>query len=446
MAKGLPLGQCDEPTVRRLWWAALETLQEDILGPMELKKGLWLAAPLPALYEPKLLDRFKGWVWAPDQLESLQFSKTGFLLPSRTSTNPKKKPTERASYIRFPLLEMDGSDPFLMIITPELQVALALQGQSGKRKFLIRSDQETISDLLEMLDQRLKYEAGDLAAGLREELAALGQLQSSESLEKVFWPLLSERLAYLAPTLAIQTFSESTTSEKHLFENSGEISLLEALTHEIRTPLATIRTLIRSLLKRNNFNPIVINRLKQIDAVCTEQIDRFGLIFNAAELQRENSNTSNLASTDLGRMLEILHQGWSEQLEHRGIKVILDITPDLPKVLSDPQRLELMLGGLIDRNTRGLKSGGIVVLELRPAGQRLKLQILNQLTNDDVKPSDEVKPDSALGPVLSWNPGTGSLQLSKAATQRLLASLGGRLTHRRDSGMTVFFPISEVKN
>ena len=59
MAEGIPIGRGDEPTVRRLWWAALETLQEDILLPMNLKKGLWFAAPLPALYQPQLLDRFK---------------------------------------------------------------------------------------------------------------------------------------------------------------------------------------------------------------------------------------------------------------------------------------------------------------------------------------------------------------------------------------------------
>ena len=50
---------------------------------------------------------------------------------------------------------------------------------------------------------------------------------------------------------------------------------------------------------------------------------------------------------------------------------------------------------------------------------------------------------SDLGPVLNWNPQTGSLQLSQNATQKLLASLGGHVTQRRDAGLTVFFPISE---
>jgi BRCT domain type II-containing protein len=46
-----------------------------------------------------------------------------------------------------------------------------------------------------------------------------------------------------------------------------------------------------------------------------------------------------------------------------------------------------------------------------------------------------------VGPVLSWNPATGSLQLSRQATQRLFEQLGGRLTERNGSGLTVFFPV-----
>ena len=54
MAEGVPPKACSETSVRRMWWAALDTLQSDILLPMNLTRGLWLSSPLPALYEPKL--------------------------------------------------------------------------------------------------------------------------------------------------------------------------------------------------------------------------------------------------------------------------------------------------------------------------------------------------------------------------------------------------------
>ena len=54
--------------MRRLWWAALETLQQEMIET-EVNQGIWVAAPLPALYEPQLLRHLEGWVWAPEQLD-----------------------------------------------------------------------------------------------------------------------------------------------------------------------------------------------------------------------------------------------------------------------------------------------------------------------------------------------------------------------------------------
>ncbi len=446
MAEGVPIGRVDEPTVRRLWWAALETLQNHILAPMDFEKGVWLASPLPALYEPKLLNRLHGWVWAPEALESLQSPQIGLLPPSRVrSAMQEKHEVEAERYRRLPLQKEDGHDPLLIIITPVIQIALALHGDDGQRNLIVRSDRETLGDLLKMLDLRLKHEVPSQALELRKSLANLGQLHTKDGLEQLFWPLLAERLAGMAPSFTLQTLPEKSQPADQSTDPSGEITLLEALTHEIRTPLATIRTLIRSLLRRTDLADLVVNRLKEIDAECTEQIDRFGLIFNAAELQRNQSDESRLASTDLGRMLVMLEPGWSEQLERRGVTLNINIAPDLPHVLSDPQRLELMLGGLIDRNTRGIQPGGTLLMELRPAGHRLKLQILSKTPSSQEEGPSGIEPNADLGPVLSWNPSTGSMQLSQAATQKLLASLGGKVKRRRDSGLTIFFPISEYK-
>ena len=443
MAKGVTVAACSESAVRRMWWAALDTLQSDILLPMNLTRGLWLSSPLPALYEPKLLNKFQGWVWAPQDLLNLTYPSIGMLPPSQSLSMDLH--TDSPDYERLTLLEEDGNDPLLIVITPEIQIALALEGKYQERKLLMRSDPETLSDLLTLLDNRLNRENVEQAHNLRNALGEMGQLKTNDDLSKVFWPLLSQRLADIAPSLNIQTLPDNEINDLKSRAKNSEISLLEALTHEIRTPLATIRTLIRSLLRKKDLPKVVEERLNQIDIECTEQIDRFGLIFNAVELERSKPEQNNLALTDLGKMLEILSPVWSNQLERKGLQLILDITPDLPKVLSDSEGLELMLTGLIDRNTRGLKTGGEITLKLRPAGQRLKLQILTQVaTKNNLEVSDNISNED-IGPVLSWNPGTGNLQLSQAATQRLLKSLGGRLTNRRDSGITIFFPISELK-
>lgn len=444
LAHGVPPGQADEDGVRRQWWAALAILQDHFLPVGAELRGLWLAAPLPALHEPRLLNRLQGWVWAPPQLEGL-LDPGAPLLPAGDAS-PTHSP-----FRRLPLADDDGTDPLLVVITPMLQVALTLHGPPEARSLVVRFDPPTLSAALALVDQRLQQEAPEEAQALRASLQDLGSLHSDDQIAGRFWPRLAERLASMAPSVTLQPLVHGGGGEGPQRDAiSSELALLEALTHEVRTPLATIRTLIRSLLRRSDLPALVRQRLEQIDGECSEQIDRFGLIFHAAELQRRpatdaGTGANDLARTDLSALLEQLRPSWERQLERRGLRLELQLAAGLPAVLSNPSRLETMLGGLMDRFSRSLPGGACVLISLTPAGARLKLRLSSEgapAAHGDGT-ADEQRPDTTtVGPVLSWNPTTGSLQLSRQATQRLFHSLGGRLTERHGHGLTVFFPLA----
>ncbi len=480
LAGGAPPGRGDEDSVRRQWWAALATLQEDLLPGAGEAAGLWLAAPLPALYEPVLLRRLRGWVWSPAPIEAL-LQPGAPLLPGRATAPPAERtgPGPAEGFQRLPLQEADGTDPLLVLITERLQVALALDGPAEARRLLVRFDAPVLSAALELLDRRLQQDDPLEARRLRHSLHQLGTLHNDPSLALQFWPLLAQRLATMAPSVTLQPLVRSQPSRARgrrgpaggggderkreqlsreqlsREQLSRELALLEALTHEVRTPLATIRTLIRSLLRRRDLPAVVRQRLEQIDSECSEQIDRFGLIFLAAELQRQPGaaqplQANDLARADLAQLLLQLEPVWQRQLGRRGLALRLAIADNLPPVLSDPSRLETMLGGLMDRFSRGLPAGGQVLLSLRPAGSRLKLQLSGGDGKEgglaaephprDGGPASRGEP---VGPVLSWNPATGSLQLSRQATRQLFHRLGGRLTERGGDSLTVFFPLAE---
>ena len=441
LAEGVPAGSSDDDSVRRQWWAALATLQDDFLLPLGAQQGVWLASPLPALHEPALLQQLQGWVWAPAELGDLLQAGSP-LLPPGVSTAPARA---AGGFQRLPLLEADGTDPLLLVLTPRLQVAMALLGDPGQRRLVVRFDPPTLSAALSLLDERLQHTDPEQGQRLRQAIQALGPLQSDEQLAQRFWPRLAERLAAMAPSLTLQPLVHRSAAADATAASgpSSELALLEALTHEVRTPLATIRTLIRSLLRRSDLPELVRQRLQQIDGECSEQIDRFGLIFLAAELQREPpTGDQALARTDLARLLEQLEPVWSRQLLRRSLALELRCSPELPLVLSDPARLETVLGGLVDRFSRGLPAGAVVRLSLQPAGARLKLRF-SASAAVLVEPGEAAAAER-VGPVLSWNPGTGSLQLSRQATQRLFHSLGGRLAERAGNDLTVFFPVAQA--
>ena len=140
MAVGVPCGNLDEQSVRRLWWAALDTLQEQILLPMNLQKGLWLASPLPALYEQKLLNKLQGWVWTSETFNYNNSNHYGLLPPSSIRSIHNKNFVDSGRFRRLNLRVEDGNDPLLIVITKEIQIALALSGNPGERNLIMRSD------------------------------------------------------------------------------------------------------------------------------------------------------------------------------------------------------------------------------------------------------------------------------------------------------------------
>ena len=430
----------DDETSRRMWWGALEVIKKEFLLNHVQNGGLWVAAPLPVLNEKKYLKKLHGWLWAPEGFPSFKNEHSKFL-PYHESHINEEKFQFISDYKILSLNEFDGFDPFLMIVTPTFQCVLTISGEKDKKFLIMRNDESSLKKVIELVDMKLKQDSLEESKKFQNQLKSFGEFTINNQFTSNFWPSLSIKLAKLIPNITFQTSLKERSSKT--IQNS-EAKLLEAISHEVRTPLATIKTLISSTLRKYTMDQTLRSRLIAIDNECTEQIDRFGLIFNAAELvNSESSPSQQLTGINLGGMLNKLSPNWSNQLRRRGIILKLDIPDELPDVLSNSEKLELMLSGLIDKNTRGLKEGSILTLELRPAGQKLKLQLIVQSKHNERKNNNKLD-GSDIGPVLNWNPQTGSLQLSQSATQKLLASLGGRVTKRKDSGLTVFFPISDL--
>ncbi len=431
----------DDETSRRMWWCALEVIQKDFLLNNYQDGGVWVASPLPPIKERKYLNKFEGWLWAPEGFPYYQNACAGYL-PEKSIKNDSKTFQYEKNYKILKISPEDGLEPFLTIITPNFQCILSIAGQKNKKYLIMRSDEKSIKKVVELISSKLSQGNLEEAKKFRDSIRGLGKLTINRKFVENFWPELSIKLASFISSSNFQV--SFTADNKNLQRN--EAKLLEAISHEVRTPLATIRTLISSTLRKYKMDQSMRNRLIQIDNECTEQIDRFGLIFNAAELVSGNvSPPEFLTSIDLGEILNKLSPYWISQLKRRGISLKLDFAKELPRVLSNSEKLELMLGGLINKNTRGLTEGSTIILELRPAGQKIKLQLLVHKKGiykiDQASHTKQIGSD--IGPVLNWNPQTGSLQISQAATQKLIASLGGHVTERRGTGLTVFFPIAE---
>ena len=228
------------------------------------------------------------------------------------------------------------------------------------------------------------------------------------------------------------------------------MELLKAFAHEVRTPLTTIRTLTRLLLKRRDLATDVSKRLEIIDHECTEQIDRMELLFRAAELETSTLKHKSAHLTAMS-LAQVLHQSiprWQKQASRRNLTLDVVLPQQLPTVVSDPIMLVQVLTGLIENFTRSLPAGSHIQVQVIPAGNQLKLQLLpqSQPGESDTKEHIPVPPiRKSLGQMLMFQPETGNISLNLTATKHLFQAIGGKLIVRQrpqqGEVLTIFLPM-----
>lgn len=224
-----------------------------------------------------------------------------------------------------------------------------------------------------------------------------------------------------------------------------EVELLQALTHEIRTPLTTIKTITKLLLKRAKLTPDLMKHLEAIDQECTEQINRMELIFKAAELETKTVTEEQvrLVPISLEQIFTQNIYAWKKQAQRRNVVLDIILPQKLPQIVSDPAMLTQILTGLMEKFTRNIPSGGEIKVLISTAGNQLKLEFSPK--SDYI--SNEVK---SLGQFLLFQPDTGSLFLNLNVTKNIFQALGGKLIVRqkpqKGEVLTIFLPLGNSVN
>ncbi len=286
-----------------------------------------------------------------------------------------------------------------------------------------------IQQALEILQQRIKqpHQSQLFAAQLQKYPL---QIPSYQVMAKFGTLLLTQAASKELPIPEIQ-----------------EVEIIKAITHEVKTPLTTIKILVHSLLKHKDSSVAIKTRLKQIEQECTEQIERFDLIFEAAQLA---AYPIFLETTHLENIFEQNLERWQKQATRRQLSLSINIPEGLPAIISNFKLLSQVLNGLVDRLTRSLPQGSHIQIQSTAAGEHLKLQFQSQLESNSL--NGELPMLKAVGQWLMFQPETGMLSLSLPITKTLFQALGGKLTVRLHPTqtsydgeiLTIFLPFARV--
>lgn len=218
-----------------------------------------------------------------------------------------------------------------------------------------------------------------------------------------------------------------------------ELDFLELLSHEVRTPLTTIRTLARLVLKRPDLVGTVHAHLEAIERECALQIERFELLALAVD-HEQGELALHPQAVAVDQLLWNYLERWREQADSRGLALELDSPAELPAVRADQVLLERILGGLVDRLTRSLPFGSHIQVRAERAGFWLRVCIAisgpGAGLEDAFDPGNPFRVDAQ----------SGTVTLRLPATQGLVAAMGGKLTlrqhpDRESSTLTLYLPL-----
>lgn len=427
--------------------------------------GLVLSGPLPVLSATHLDHRLEQWVVTPQPLaDVLQGQKS--LLPSSTETFV---PLEGREALQVLPLAIDNpllAERFCLVVTPAFSIGFVLGQPTGGALCLQYSfDPQTLLALWGQISKQLSESARSALAALDKRITKTISAPDYRVITQFTQAMLASLphrtsdLTHASSNGKVQhdddvhsPQSESLLSVEHTEVNAlqKDAELLQAMAHEIRTPLTTIRTLTRSLLRRKDVSAEAKKRLGRIDQECTQQIDRFNLIFQAVELETNQRDRlrSSLAPIALNQVFQDAIPRWQQQAQRRNVSLDVTLPPDLPRVTSDPTLLNQVLSGVVEWFTQCLPAQSHIQMRVTLAGHQMKLQFESE-PNEAGQSRDgnlqERQPLKSLGQLLMFAPETGGLSLNLDATKNLFHFLGGKLTVRQrpEQGevLTVFLPL-----
>jgi two-component system sensor histidine kinase KdpD len=151
-------------------------------------------------------------------------------------------------------------------------------------------------------------------------------------------------------------------------------ALLSAVSHDLRTPLASARAAVQSL--RDDSIVWQPEERGELLATATESLDRLdGLVANLLDMSRLQSDALGLVPVPLAVEDVVPHA--LDELGPASAGVRICVPPDLPEILADPGLLERILVNLVANAMRFNPPGRPVLISASSLGDTVEIRVVD---------------------------------------------------------------------
>jgi two-component system, OmpR family, sensor histidine kinase KdpD len=261
-----------------------------------------------------------------------------------------------------------------------------------------------------------------LALGENVELVLVGPVVADD-LEA-----LQAFAAQLRAALEQERLRREAAKTSRLSEaNELRTALLRAVSHDLRTPLASIKAAVTSLLQHDV--DWTLEATTEFLQTIDEEADRLNrLVGNLLDMSRLETGALSVRPRPVG--LEEVVAAALSSLPDRGAGVVVDVPETLPAVVVDPALLERAVANLVANASQHTPSGRTVRVEAREVGARVDLLVVDR--GPGVPEDDRERvfaPFQRLG-----DTGSTGVGLGLAVARGFVEAVGGQLALEETPG------------
>ncbi len=205
--------------------------------------------------------------------------------------------------------------------------------------------------------------------------------------------------------------------------NQLRAALFSSVTHDLRTPLASIKAAVTSLLseeaihdaaQQHELLTMVLEETDRLNRVVGNLMDLAKIRAGALEPMREAAAVDELVQTVVARM----------RVQLSDVNVRFNVRPDLPDVFVDPVQIDQVLTNLIENAALHSPAGGEVVISAATFQDVVQVRVMDR--GKGIAPSERERVFEAFyrGDAAPERPGSG---LGLAIARAIVVGHGGRI-------------------
>ena len=162
--------------------------------------------------------------------------------------------------------------------------------------------------------------------------------------------------------------------------------LVAAVSHDLRTPLASARALIEAVADGVVDDPAT--RARYLASARSELAKLGRLVDDLFELARIDAGVLRLEleETSLRDLVSDTLSSFGPEAERRGVRLVGEIAPEVDPVLANPSKLQRVLYNLVSNALRHTPADGTVFLKAEPEADVVRVEVAD--TGEGIAPED----------------------------------------------------------